>query len=88
MQSTITQNLHELARFRHQEPGQIIAEAIEIGLWKMWIDVVLAQYLKKKISRRKAIQLVGLDIVKLAEHQDRIAQSDLRWGWSYASNRS
>lgn len=80
MQDTLTENLQEVAKFRHQRPEEIIAEAVEIGLWKMRVDTVLAQYLNKKISRRKAIQLVGLDSVSLAEHQDRIVQNDINWG--------
>lgn len=80
MQDTLTENLQEVAKFRHQKPEEIIAEAVEIGLWKMRVDTVLSRYLNKKISRRKAIQLVGLDPVNLAEHQDRAVQNDISWG--------
>ena len=88
MQNTITTKLQEVATTRHEEPGQIIAEAIEIGLGKMWADGVLAQYLHNRISRRKAIQLVGFDLVRLAEHQDSMAQNDIKWGMMNETNRN
>lgn len=80
MQNTITEKLQEVIQFRQEKPEQVIAEAVEIGLEKMWVDFVLAQYLKKRISRRKTIQLVGLELVRLAEHQDKYVQKDIRWG--------
>lgn len=80
MQNTITEKLQELTTFRREKSEQVIAEAVEIGVEKMWIDDVLSQYLRKRISRRKAIQLAGLDLVRLAEHQDRAVQMDIKWG--------
>ena len=80
MQNTIADKLREVAEFCHENPEQVIAEAVDIGLQKLWVDIVLVQYLKKRISRRKAIHLVGADQVKLAERQDKITQNDIKWG--------
>lgn len=77
---TITEKLQEVAKFRQENPQQVIAEAVEIGVSKMWIDSVLGQYLNKKISRQKAIHLVGLDLVRLANQQHKIVQTDIDWG--------
>jgi len=80
MQNVLTEKLKEIAEFRQEKPGEVIAEAIEIGLEKMWVDKILGQYLKKRISRQKAAHLVGLDLVKLAEYQNKVVQNDLTWG--------
>jgi len=80
MQETMTTQLEELARLRHEGPSEIIAEAVKIGLSKLYVESVLGQYLKKRISRNKAIRLAGLDAVKLAEQQKRIVEKDLAWG--------
>lgn len=80
MQQTITVQLEELVKLRHEAPAEVIAEAVEIGLSKLYLESVLGQYLKKQISRSKAIQLVGLDAVKVAEHQQRMTQHDIAWG--------
>jgi hypothetical protein len=45
-------------------------------------DAILTQYLSGKISREKAIHLVGLDIVKLAERQNQAVLEDIKWGLS------
>ena len=37
MQNTITDKLQKVAEFRHEKPGQVIAEAVEIGLGKILI---------------------------------------------------
>lgn len=80
MIDVMTQKLEKVVKFRRQKTEQVIAEAVEIGLEKMWIDAVLAQYLKKIISRAKAVHLVGSDMVRLAEHQNRVVQTDAKWG--------
>lgn len=82
MHPTITAQLEQVARLRHQAATEVIAEAVEIGVSKLYQDSVLKQYLNKRICRRKAIQLVGIDIVKLAETQHKITQKDITWGLS------
>lgn len=86
MPTSITEQLKEIAHFQHKNPEAVIAEAVEIGLEKMWLNSILSQYLKKQISRRKAIQLAGLDIVRLTEHQDKAVQKDIQWGAKGAGN--
>lgn len=86
MQNTMTDKLEEVAKLRHEKPQEIIAEAVEIGLDKMWAGLILAQYLKKQISRQKAIQLVGFELVGLAEHQNKIVQADIKWGLNDRKN--
>lgn len=86
MPNTITEQLKEIAHLQHKNPELVIAEAVEIGLEKMWLDSILSQYLKKQISRRKTIQMAGLDMVRLAEHQDKVVQKDIKWGVRSAGN--
>ena len=80
MHDTITTQLEELSRLRHKPPAEVIAEAVKIGLSKLYRDFVLEQYFKKQISRQKATAAIGLDAVKLAEEQRKIIQEDIRWG--------
>ena len=80
--------LGEVAKLRHAEPQQIIAEAIEIGIAKMWQESVLGKYLDKRISRKKAVQLVGFELVKLAEQQQKVVREDIKWGLRHGKNHS
>lgn len=80
MQTTMTARLERLAKLRHELPQQVIAEAIEVGVSRLYMESILAQYLKKRISRRGAIEAVGLDAVKTAESQIGAVQKDIVWG--------
>lgn len=80
MAQTLTEELKEVVRLQNKKEEVVIAQAVEIGLHKLWVDAILSQYLNKKISRRKAIQLVGLDRVRLADEQKRIVDEDIVWG--------
>jgi len=88
MQNTVVNQLEEVARLRHEKPQEVIAQALEIGLAKMWQDGLLEKYLDRQISRKKAIQLLGLELVRLAEQQDKLVQEDVKWGLSRGTNRS
>lgn len=80
MQQTITDQLAVLVKLRRETPVNVIAEAVEIGMSKLYMDSVLKQYLKKRISRRKAIQLVGMENVISAEQQHKMVSKDIAWG--------
>ena len=80
MASTLTAQLEELVKLRHEPPANVLAEALERGLAKLYQESVLALLLKKRLSRRKAIRLVGLEAVQTAEHQWQTTQQDLAWG--------
>jgi hypothetical protein len=84
MQQTMAAQLEELTRLRHETPATVIAEAVQLGLSRLYVETVLSQYLKKHMSRRKTIQLVGLEAVVLAEQQHHATQHDIAWGLSRA----
>lgn len=80
MLSTLTAQLEEIAKLRHEPPVEVLAEAIERGLARLYQESVLTRLLKKQISRRKAIRLVGLEAVTAAQQQWQATQKDLAWG--------
>lgn len=84
MQQTVAAQLEELTRLRHETPAAVIAEAVELGLSRLYVETVLSHYLKKHLSRRRAVQLVGLEAVVSAERQHQVTQQDVAWGLSRA----
>lgn len=80
MHPTITAQLEEVIRLRRETPATVLAEAVELGVSRLYVETVLGQYLRKQLSRRKAIALVGLEAVTLAERQQQVTQQDLAWG--------
>ena len=82
MSSTAVTQLENLIEINKKDASTILAQAIEIGISKLWTDTILNLYLSKKITRRKAIRLIGLDMVNLTDRQNQIAQEDVKWGLS------
>ena len=82
MRDTITAQLEELVKLRHEPPAEVIAEAIQVGVSKLYTESVLGKFLKKRLSRNKTIGLVGLEAVALAEKQHKAVQQDVSWGLS------
>lgn len=80
MHANITEQLTEVAKLRREPATEVIAEAVEIGMSKLYQECVLNEYLKKRMSRNKAIQLAGLEAVRLAEEQYKTAKKDIAWG--------
>jgi hypothetical protein len=69
-----------LAKVREERVTTLIARAVEMGIDKLRQETILDQYLKRRIGRKKAIKLVGLDLVKLAERQRKAVMEDIEWG--------
>lgn len=80
MPETLTSQLEELVKLRREPPAEVLAEALERGIAKLYQESVLALFLKKRLSRRKAIRLVGLKAVQTAQQQWQATQKDLAWG--------
>jgi len=80
MDSEILKELEMLAKVREEKVTTLIARAVEMGIDKLRQETILDQYLKRRIGRKKAIKLVGLDLVKLAERQRKAVMEDIEWG--------
>ncbi|MBU4374567.1 MAG: hypothetical protein KKD69_00325 [Euryarchaeota archaeon] len=80
MKYELLEELKELAEAKHEDVSDVIAEALEIGVSKLWRERVLSMYLRGEIDRNKAVKLVGLNLVKLAEKQKKAALEDVKWG--------
>ena len=80
MPQTLTAQLDELVKLRHEPPAEVLAEALERGIATLYQESVVTLFLKKRLSRQKAIQLVGLQAVNTAEQQWQAVQKDLAWG--------
>lgn len=79
MNKSVAEVLKTLADESNQSEAQIVSQALESGLKQLWRDRVLAQYLKKLITRQEAIEQVGLDFVELAERQSQAVMEDIQW---------
>jgi hypothetical protein len=81
MKRTLMAQVKELARVRHQQEQKVMDDAVIIGVKFLYRESVLARYLKKRLSRRRAVQAVGLESVKLAEAQNAAVLEDIAWAF-------
>ncbi len=80
MENTLTMQLEKLVQLRHESPVRVIAEALEVGIAELFRESVLRRYFRGDLSKKRAVQLVGLHAVKLAEQQNKAVLKDIAWG--------
>lgn len=84
MKDLLVKEIEELAEAQKIKTTDLFAQAVRIGISKLWQEMILTKYLHKKISRKEAIKLTGIDNVQLAEKQKKVILEDVRWGLKYA----
>ena len=72
--------LEKLVKETNKSEADVMAEAMRTGLRQMWQDWILGRYLRDEIPRDEAINVVGIDLVELAERQRAAMLEDVAWG--------
>lgn len=75
----LMKHVEELAEDRQTSESQVIEGAIEYGVQKLWEKDVLAKYIRGDIAREKAVELVGIELVKRAEKEKELVEDDVAW---------
>ena len=71
--------LETLIRETRKPESEIMTRVFQTGLRQLWREHILGQYMRHEISRDKAIELVGIDWVELAERQKEAMMEDIAW---------
>ena len=82
MELAITKEIEEIKKYRRLEEPQILAEALRLGVKQLWKQAILDEYAEGKISRKRAIKLLGQEIIKRLDEEKRFILKDIRWGLS------
>jgi hypothetical protein len=72
--------LKDLVSKTKQSKAELITQAFQLGIRQLWEKHILDDYLLGKVSRTQAINSLGVEIVELAEHQQKAMMEDLEWG--------
>ena len=72
--------LEKLVKETNKSEADVMAEAMRTGLRQMWQNWVLGRYLRNEIARDEAVNVVGIDLVELAERQRAAMLEDVAWG--------
>ncbi|MCB0071211.1 MAG: hypothetical protein KDE20_07115 [Caldilineaceae bacterium] len=72
--------LEKLVKETNKSEADVMAEAMRTGLRQMWQNWILGRYLRDEITREEAVDVVGIDLVELAERQRAAMLEDVAWG--------
>lgn len=78
--SEVVKELEVIIKLRKEDPSIVLAKALRVGLKELLKQITLDDYLKKKISRKEAVRLIGLDLVRRAEKEREAVLKDIEWG--------
>ncbi len=71
--------MEKLKRETKKSEEEIMTLAFKTGIRQLWREHVLGRYLREEISRKKAVEMVGIDLVELADNQHEAMMEDLNW---------
>jgi hypothetical protein len=80
MELAITKEIQEIKKYRKSEESQILAEALRLGVNQLWKKAILDEYAEGKISKRKAVRLLGPELVERLDEEKRFILKDIQWG--------
>lgn len=76
--------IEDIAEARNEPKSKVIEEAMKIGVTTLWKESILDKYLTGKISKKKAVSMLGKRLVLTAEKQKKAVLDDIKWGLSNA----
>lgn len=82
MEMVLTKEIQEIKKYRKTEESHILAEALRLGVKHLWRQTILDEYAAGRLSKKKAIRLLGPELVKRLDEEKRFIAKDVRWGLS------
>jgi predicted DNA-binding protein len=77
---TIRKKLDYLVRATGRPETDIMAEAVQQGLEKLYRKQIAEAYLSGKLERKKAAAELGDDLVEDLDYARKSVESDVKWG--------
>ena len=78
--STLNEQLDEVVHLRHAEAGAVLGEALREGMKHLYLDAVLAAFLRGDLTRTDAVSRIGKASVARAEAEVFVVREDVAWG--------
>lgn len=76
--------IEDIAKARNEPKSKVMEEALKIGVAALWKESILDKYLTGKMSKKKAVSMVGKHLVLMAEKQKKAILQDIKWGLANA----
>jgi hypothetical protein len=76
----LNEQLDEVVKLNHSDPSQVLAEALRAGMNQIYVEAVLAAYLRGVLSREESAHRVGIDSVTRVDQERQAVREDVEWG--------
>ena len=77
---TVSERVKELAEHHEMDESAVIQEAVETGVETLYRDMIVSRYLDGEITRKEAIEHLGVELVEEVEAAREAVEEDVRWG--------
>jgi hypothetical protein len=80
MAAKLGQELGYLLQETGRDQASLLAEAVQEGIHTLFCRYVRDAYIEGKLSRRKAVRLLGASVVNEMDAAWQAVAADVRWG--------
>jgi hypothetical protein len=80
MSAQLQQELAYLLRETGRDEASLLAEALQEGIHALFCKYARDVYIEGKLSRRKALRLLGSSEIEKIEAAWRAIEADVKWG--------
>lgn len=77
---SVSDRVRELTQYLGVDESEVIQQAVETGVETLYRDMVISRYLDGDITREKAIDELGVDVVENVESAREAIEDDVEWG--------
>ena len=76
---TVSERVQELAEHHGMDESAVIQEAVETGVETLYRDMIVSRYLDGEITREKAIEHLGVELVEDVEAAQEAVEEDVSY---------
>lgn len=77
---TFSERVRELAEHHDVDESEVFQRALETGVETLYRDLLVSRYLAEEISRERAIEVLGADVVDDVDNARAAIEDDVAWG--------
>jgi predicted transcriptional regulator len=77
---TVSERVRELAEHHEMDESAVIQQAVEAGVETLYRDMIVSRYLDDEITRKEAIEHLGVELVEEVEAAREAVEEDVKWG--------
>ncbi len=76
----VADRVRELAEHHDTDESAVLQRAVETGVETLYRDMVISKYLSGEMTRGKAVDELGVEVVREVESAQNAIEEDVKWG--------